>query len=311
MTNVSNVFQYGASESNGRSMGYEEQLQKSPGTAEIPPQRSTARLEPAGEGREGPGGGRVTARLVLLALTIILLGTAAGLAGALVLPKTYGARAEILFSSGQDQQGGGGGPLKQDPQLSTQLVYLQSRAVLGPVAQKEGRDFTDLSKDVTAQVLDNSQVIQVEAHGSTKLAAMQTLQSVMDGYLTLIGQPTGVSRNLDTQLSDAKANTAQIQTQVQQLTSATLAGTSTQAALNDARAQLTASLDREKALQARIDELNLTGQTGPAAQLLTPPYSLADVVFPKPWIAAGTGALVGLIVACIVVAVGARRQTRP
>jgi uncharacterized protein involved in exopolysaccharide biosynthesis len=309
VTNVSDVFQYGASESNGRSMGYEEQLQKSPGTAEIPPQRSTARLEPAGEGREGHGGGRVTARLVLLALTIILLGTAAGLAGALVLPKTYGARAEVLYSSGQDQQSGG--PLKQDPQLSTQLVYLQSRAVLGPVAQKEGRDFTDLSKDVTAQVLDNSQVIQIEAHGSTKLAAMQTLQSVMDGYLTLIGQPTGVSRNLDTQLSDAKANTAQIQTQVQQLTSATLAGTSTQAALNDARAQLTASLDREKALQARIDELNLTGQTGPDAQLLTPPYSLADVVFPKPWIAAGTGALVGLIVACIVVAVGARRQTRP
>lgn len=310
MTNVSNVFQYGASESNGRSMGYEEQLQRSPGAAEVPPQRSTARLEPAGDDREGHGGGRVTARLVLLALTIILLGTAAGLAGALVLPKTYGARAEILFSSGQDQQGGGG-PLKQDPLLSTQLVYLQSRAVLGPVAQKEGRDFTDLSKDVTAQVLDNSQVIQVEAHGSTKLAAMQTLQSVMDGYLTLIGQPTGVSRNLDTQLSDAKANTAQIQTQVQQLTSAALAGTATQAALNDARAQLTASLDREKAVQARIDELNLTGQTGPDAQLLTPPYSLADVVFPKPWIAAGTGALVGLIVACIVVAVGARRQTRP
>lgn len=308
MTNVSNVFQYGPSESNGRSMGYEEQLQKSPGTAEVPPQRSTARVEPAGEDREGRSGGRVTPRLVLLALTIILLGTAAGLAGALTLPKTYGARAEILFSSGQDQQGGG--PLKQDPQQSTQLVYLQSRAVLGPVAQKEGRDFTDLSKDVTAQVLDNSQVIQVEAHGTTKLAAMQTLQSVMDGYLTLIGQPTGVSRNLDTQLSDAKANTAQIQTQIQQLTSAVLAGTSTQAALNDARVQLTASLDREKAVQARIDELNLTGQTGPNAQLLTPPYSLADVVFPKPWIAAGTGALVGLIVACTVVAVGARRQTR-
>ena len=40
MTDVSNVFQYGASESNGRSMGYEEQLQKSPETGEVPSQRA-------------------------------------------------------------------------------------------------------------------------------------------------------------------------------------------------------------------------------------------------------------------------------
>jgi uncharacterized protein involved in exopolysaccharide biosynthesis len=133
----------------------------------------------------------------------------------------------------------------------------------------------------------------------------------MDGYMTLIGQPTGVSRNLDTQLADAKQNTAQLQTRVQQLTTAVAAGTATQAALNDARAQLTASLDREKAIQARIDELNLTGQNGPDAQLLTPPYSLPDPVFPQPLIAAGTGALVGVIVAGAVVAVSVRRRTRP
>jgi uncharacterized protein involved in exopolysaccharide biosynthesis len=301
-------------------MGYEEQLQQPTGTGStemgptevgptgmgaVPPQRSAVRIDRPSAG----GGGGLTPRLILLALTIILLGTAGGLAGALVLPKTYGARAEILYSIGQDQQGGD--PLKQDRQLSTQLVYLKSRAVLGPVAQKQGRQFKDLDKDLSVQVLDNSEVIQVEAHGATKLAAMQTLQAVMDGYLTLIGQPTGVSRNLDTQLADAKANSARIQTQVTQLTPAVLAGTATQTALNDARTQLTASLDREKAIQARIDELKLTGQAGPDAQLLTPPYSLPDAVFPQPLIAAGTGALVGLIVAGGVVAVGARRRTRP
>jgi uncharacterized protein involved in exopolysaccharide biosynthesis len=287
-------------------MGHEEQLQRSPGTGNVPPQRSTGRIESPTENRNDGG---LTTRLVLLALTIILLGTAAGLVAALVLPKTYGARAEILYSISHDQQGGD--PLKQDRQLSTQLVYLTSRAVLGPVAQKQGRQFKDLEKDVKVQVLDNSEVIQVEAHGSTKLAAMQTLQAVMDGYLALIGQPTGVSRNLDTQLADAKANTAQIQTRVNQLTTAVVAGTATQTSLSDARTQLTASLDREKAIQARIDELKLTGQTGPDAQLLTPPYSLPDAVFPQPLIAAGTGALVGVIVAGAVVAVSARRRTRP
>jgi uncharacterized protein involved in exopolysaccharide biosynthesis len=306
VTDVSNVFQYGASESNGRSMGYEEQLQKSPETGEVPPQRSG---DPFDIPTEDGGGGPLTTRLALLALTIILLGTAAGLAAALVLPKTYGARAEVLYAVGQEQQGGD--PLKQGRDLSTQLVYLKSRAVLGPVATKEGRQFKDLDKAVSVQVLENSNVIEVEADGPTKLAALQTLQSVMDGYMTLIGQPTGVSRNLDTQLADAKANTAQIQTRVQQLTTAVAAGTATQVALNEARTQLTGSLDREKAIQARIDELNLTGQNGPDAQLLTPPYSLPDPVFPQPLIAAGTGALVGVIVAGAVVAISVRRRTRP
>jgi uncharacterized protein involved in exopolysaccharide biosynthesis len=306
VTDVSNVFQYGASESNGRSMGYEEQLQKSPETGEVPPQRSG---DPFDIPTEDGGGSPLTTRLALLALTIILLGTAAGLAAALILPKTYGARAEVLYAVSQEQQGGD--PLKQGRDLSTQLVYLKSRAVLGPVATKEGRQFKDLDKAVSVQVLENSNVIEVEADGPTKLAALQTLQSVMDGYMTLIGQPTGVSRNLDTQLADAKANTAQIQTRVQQLTTAVAAGTATQAALNDARTQLTGSLDREKAIQARIDELNLTGQNGPDAQLLTPPYSLPDPVFPQPLIAAGTGALVGVIVAGAVVAMSVRRRTRP
>ncbi|MDQ2881025.1 MAG: hypothetical protein M3Y48_07160 [Actinomycetota bacterium] len=312
MSNVSNVFQYGASESNGRSMGYEEKLQQSPGTdplepGAVPAPRSESRFDSPPEDH---GGGLFSTRLVMLALTIILLGTAAGLVGALVLPKTYGARAEVLYSTGGDGQGGGD-PLKQDRQLSTQLVYLQSRAVLGPVAQKQGRDFKDLTKDVSVSVLDNSNVIQVEAHGATKLAAMQTLQAIMDGYMTLIGQPTGVSRNLSTQLADAHTNTTQLQTQVQQLTTAVVAGTATQISLNDARAQLTASQDLEKAIQGRIDQVKLTGQDGPDAQLLTPPYSMPDAVFPQPLIAAGTGALVGLIVAGGVVAMSARRRTRP
>ncbi|MBV8539855.1 MAG: hypothetical protein JO268_04765 [Pseudonocardiales bacterium] len=304
MTDVSHVFQYGASESNGSSTG-QEQPQRSLGTGEVPLPRSSGQLDSPAEDR---GGGWLTTRLVLVALTIILLGTAAGLLGALVLPKTYGARAEILYSISQDQQSGD--PLRQDRQLSNQLVFLKSRNVLEPVAQKQGRQYDDLDKNISVTVLDNSEVIQVEADGPTKLAAMQTLQAVMDGYLTLIRQPSGATLNLDTQLADAHANTTQIQTRVQQLTTAVLAGTATQTALNDARTQLNASLDREKAIQAKIDDRKLNGQAGPDAQLLTPPYSLPDPVFPQPLIAAGTGALVGVLVVGAMAAVVARRRTR-
>lgn len=245
------------------------------------------------------------ARQVIAALTIVLLGVAAGLAGALVLPKTYGASAEIRYSISQDPQND---PLKQDRELSTQLVYLTSRAVLGPVARKQGREFDDLAKDVSVQVVDNSEVIEVEAYGATKLVALQTLQAIVTGYLTFISQPTGTSRNLHAQLADAHTNTTGLQTRVQQLTSAVLAGTATQASLDDARTQLTASLAMEKAIQARIDELELTGQQGPNAQILTPPYSMPDPVFPQPLVAAGIGALVGMIVAGAVLGASARRQ---
>ncbi|MGH8919661.1 MAG: hypothetical protein ACRD0H_15245 [Actinomycetes bacterium] len=244
-----------------------------------------------------------------MALILIMLGTATGLLAALVLPKTYGARAEILYPIGQDQQGGD--PLRQDRHLSTQLVYLKSRAVLGPVALQQGRQFKDLDEDVSVKILQTSEVIQVEAQGNTKEAARQTLQAVMDGYLALVGQPSGVTRNLETQLAEARANTQQLQTQEKQRTTDVVAGTATPASLNEARAQLTVSLDREKAIQARIDEINLTGRSGPNAQLLTQPYVLPDPVRPQPLIAAGTGALVGLLVAGGVVAAGARRRTRP
>jgi hypothetical protein len=306
MTNVGNVFRYGPSESNGRSTAAQDP-QESGGTSDaVPSQRSPIRTEPASDPRDGGG---VTTRLVLVALILILLGTGAGLVGALVLPKTYGARAEILYPIGQDQQGGD--PLRQDRNLSTQLVFLKSRAVLGPVAQQQGRQFKDVDEDLSVEVLQTSEVIQVEARGDTREAARQTLQAVMDGYLALAGQPSGVTRNLDTQLAETRANTTRVQTQVDQLATGVAQGTATQTALNEARAQLTASVDREKAIQARIDEINLTGRSGPNAQLLTPPYVLPDPVKPQPLIAAGTGALVGLLVAGVVVAVGARRRTRP
>jgi capsular polysaccharide biosynthesis protein len=307
---VPHVFQYGVRESNGQPVGSTEQLPQPAGTSDlVPPQRSATESEglsdPRGSGQLMPAR---QARLAIMALTIILLGTGAGLAGALTLPKTYGARAELLYPISQDQRGGD--PLRQDRNLSTQLVYLKSRAVLGPIAQKQGRQYTDLDRDVSVQVLQTSEVIQVEAHGNTKEAARQTLQAVVEGYLELVGQPSGVTRNLDTQLADARANTARLQTQVTQLTTAVLAGTATQISLNEARAQVVASVDREKAIQARIDEIKLTGQ-GTNTQLLTAPYVLPDPVSPQPLIAAGTGALVGLIVAAGVVAVAARRRTRP
>jgi uncharacterized protein involved in exopolysaccharide biosynthesis len=249
---------------------------------------------------------RVTTRLALVALAFVLLGTAGGTVTALIWPKAYGARAEILYSPSpaqSDQQGDS----TVDPRLSTQLVILTSRPVLEPIAQKQGRQFDDLSKDVGAQVLDLSDVIQVDARGVTKPAALQTLQAVIANYLTIAAEPTGVAANLTTQLASVQANTQRLQVRVQQLTTAVHAKTATQASLDDARAQLTASQNQEVAIQNNIQAVRLTGQTGSDVQLLTLPYSLPDPVSPQPSTTIGIGALIGAIFAAAVIALSRYR----
>ncbi|MGH3696156.1 MAG: hypothetical protein ACRDRX_19545 [Pseudonocardiaceae bacterium] len=285
-------------------MSYEERLHRPVRQDGMPPPHAAGRIEPPAVAHRARW---LTPRLVSWTLTIILLGTGAGALGALVLPRTYGARAEVLYSISVADQGGD--PLRQDRQLATQLVLLKNRAVLEPIAQKQQRLFEDLDKEVSASVVGNSNVIEVEVHAASEPAATQTLQAVVDGYLALAGQPSGVARNLSTQLTQARQNTTALQTRERQLVPEVLAGTTPQPTLNDTRTQLTTSLEWEKTLQARIDEIQLTGQTGSAAQVLTPPYVLPEPTIPRWLTSAGLGTLVGLIVAGVMLIIGALRAT--
>jgi hypothetical protein len=181
--------------------------------------------------------------------------------------------------------------------------------VLGPVAQKQRRQVDDLEKDVDASIEQYSTVIQVEVTADSDPAALQTLQALVDGYLTLARQPTAVARNLTTLLTQARQNTTELQTREKQLIPEVLAGKTLQATLDDTRTQLTASLDWEKAIQARINEVGLTGQAGSAAQVLTPPYTLGEPTIPRWLRGAAIGTLVGMIVAGVMLAIGAARAT--
>lgn len=285
-------------------MAYEEQPHRSVRQDGIPAQRAASWIENPPDADRGQW---LTPRRVMRLLTIILLGAVAGVVVARVLPATHTARAEILYNIEAVQQGD---PLKQDRQLTTQVVLLNGRAVLGPIAKKQGRQVEDIQKDVGASVIGNSNVIQVGASGATQQDAMQTLQAVVDGYLALAGQPSGVARNLSDQLVQARQNTAQLTARVAQLRTAVLAGTANQTALDDVRAQLTASQDWETALQARISEVTLTGQAASPAQVLTPPYPLPDPTVPRWLVAAGIGALAGLVVAGLILATGLARAQR-
>ncbi len=248
-------------------------------------------------------------RLAVLAVTIILMGTGGGLIGALVWPATHAARAEILYPITQEQPTGF---LREDRNLTTQLVLLQGRAVLGPVAAAEGRTVKDLQDNLSVELLESSEIIQVEVRDRSAEAALQTVQAVVDRYFGLneAAQPSGVLDYLESQLRDARAGVADARGRLLQLQGEVAAGVGDPAAIVGANDELQAWAEREKEIQAQIDETNVISRSGPVGQLLTPPYVLADPVSPRPLFAAVTGLLVGLIVAAGAVALAARRWAR-
>ncbi|MER7015121.1 hypothetical protein ABT324_27130 [Saccharopolyspora sp. NPDC000359] len=229
---------------------------------------------------------RLVGRLVAIAVAIVLAGTGIGLASAFVLPAQYAARAEILYEVSAEKPSKF---LRQDRGLTTQLVTLRSRQVLEPVAVGEHLRVEDLSELVSVSVLDDSEVIQVEARGNSRETALRRSKAVIDSYLLAAqrNSDSGAGEYLRDQLGA-----------VQHELAAARAGQSTTAA---------ALADREQQLLAEVDKFNAEQSAGP--RLLTQPYQVDDQVSPRPWFTAVTGALAGLLVAAGVVAVVARRWT--
>lgn len=246
-------------------------------------------------------------RLVVLAVTIVLLGTGAGLLGTLVWSPSYAARAEIHYSIDQDEPS-----VLGDRKLTTQLVLLQGRPVLGPVAQQQGRPVEDLEHDVSVTILEASEVVQVEARGPSRAAAMTTVQAILDRYFALASTAlTGDVRDyLDGQLAAVQSDIADARGALMQLRAEQAAGIGDDAAVTSADDELQTLLSREQDVQAQLDELTVANGSDPSARLLTPAYHVPDPVSPRPLLAAGSGAVIGLVVAAAAVALAARRWIR-
>ncbi len=249
-------------------------------------------------------------RLTLLAVTIVLLGTGGGLLGALIWPPTYAARAEILYPISQDEPTGF---LREDRNLTTQLVLLQGRAVLGPVAQAQGRTVEDdLENDVTVEVVETSEVIQIEARDSTPEGAVTTVQAIVDRYFDLerSEEPSGAREYLEGELADVRSEMADARGRVLQLQGEVAAGLGASEDLAGANDELQGLISRERDVQSQLDDTKIASASDPNARLLTPAYPVLDPVSPRPLLTGGAGALLGLVVAAGAVALVARRWIR-
>jgi capsular polysaccharide biosynthesis protein len=240
-----------------------------------------------------PPGRRLTPaqgmRLGLLWLVIVVLGGAAGLAFTLPMTKLYAARINIEYDvSAQDTSN----TLRTDRDMTTQALLLTGRGVLGPVAQANGIDPDQLAEDTTATVLTGadpgngetaSNIIAVTVLNADRDAGVKLANAIGQQYLKVVAAASPVVY-LQQQIDAAK----------HQLSTAS----ATDAAVLQSRITT---------LQGQLDVQNMDGNH---AAIVAPSYSGSEAAYPNPLLAAATGTLCGIVVACLVAIGLSRRWTR-
>jgi uncharacterized protein involved in exopolysaccharide biosynthesis len=216
---------------------------------------------------------------------IVLLGAAVGLAVTLVLPTEYAARTVIDYTVSQENASDF---LRTDRNLTTQVVLLSSRSVLGPVADANGISADRLADKVTVTNLNNSELIQVDVIDPSREVGVRLADAIAKRYLGVV-DTNGLKGYVQQQLDEAKRDLA----------------TTPAGAVGTARTEV---VTRVNTLQSQLDTIALTGNR---AEIAVPAYSVSTPAAPKPAFAAATGALLGVVVAGLVALALSRRWTRP
>ena len=225
-------------------------------------------------------------KLVMLAAALTVIGALLGFVVAAILPSTYAARTTIQYNIAGENTGDF---LKTDRNLTTQVVLLTSRSVLQPVADANGVNVDDLTKQVSASILSSSDIVQLQVKNSSPDTAVQLANGIAKQYLT-VANSGGGRGYLQSQLAGVRK---------QQSSSSSFSST---AADNAALAT------RAAALQAQLDQMNLTQNM---SSVLTPAYALTDPVSPNRSLAGLAGGVSGLVIALMTAVTLARRWTRP
>jgi capsular polysaccharide biosynthesis protein len=223
----------------------------------------------------------------------VLLGALAGFGSAFLWPAQYGGRASVLYIISQEQPTGF---LREDRNLTTQALLVRSTAVLGPVGQQYGLSSEALADKVTVTVPDGSELIVVDVRDASPELAVRVADAVVRQYL----QISSTAQPSADQMTYVRTELTKAQERVQQLRTE---GTA------PALAELPAAADRAGDLSAQLDVLMLAQVSRPQAQYVEPAHPIGQVS-PRPGFGAATGAVVGLLVAIVVVALVARRWHR-
>jgi capsular polysaccharide biosynthesis protein len=230
-----------------------------------------------------------------------------------MLPKTYGARTEIVYPITIDNPSGN--TLRQDRVLSTQLVAIKSRAVLSAVAPTFHMTAEQLSKKIVASVLQDSEVIRIEADDASQAKALDIVSAVSKEYIKN-NASVNPNKAAEDQLARSIATyTGTITTLNNRLNIATQnrqAGSNPNNPSSDElqlQTQLALANTQLANATSQLNQLSVNDAQAPKLQLLTEPYA-AGKVAPKPMRAGIAGVLAGMMIAAGVVVLLLRRRLR-
>ncbi|MHC1559587.1 YveK family protein [Actinomycetospora sp. C-140] len=255
--------------------------------------RDGAAATRAGDAPDGVLRGRDVRRLGVIGLVIVVLGALVGFGASFLWPAQYLGRATVLYVISQDQPTGF---LREDRNLTTQQLLMSSNAVTAPVAGQFGLTAEDLQRKMTVTLADGSELLTVDVRDPSQDLAVRIAAAVSTQYLQVsaASQPVAdQARFLQDQLNVVAGQINALQT------------ANTPASL----AQLPAVSLRQSQLAQQLDQVNLVQIAQPTARLVVPAFPVGQVS-PRPWFGAATGAVAGLIVAIVTVAVLARRRHR-
>lgn len=262
-----------------------------------------------------PGPPRSTPRvarrsLAILTVAIVFAGAMAGLAGGFLLPPNYAARAEILYPITEELPTGF---LREDRNLTTQLVYLQSRAVLAPAARAGRMPLEQLEKQVTISLLDSSEIIRIEVRDRSPRVAARLVGHITETYLELVhtSPESDALTYVESELADVETALAQTQQRLGELRGQPASGGDQLSdQIDAAMADISDLRTRAEALRRERDDIQIIQRSAPTAELITQPYVLDAPVSPGPILLGTAGALTGVVAASCVVAFLVRRRVR-
>jgi hypothetical protein len=217
--------------------------------------------------------------LTLLGVLIVATAAVIGLALASLSPTMYVARADIEYHLRVENATYF---MRTDANLADQTLLLTDRSVLGPVAAAQGVPVDELASNVTATIVDNSEIIQLDVRDANRDNGVALANAIIKQYLTVL---------------NSTSPTVAIQHQLDDTRRALSTATSAAAPALQARVIM---------LQGQIDMANTVGNT---AQVVVPAYSVTMPASPNRPLGAGVGALCGAVLAALITITLYRRWT--
>lgn len=245
------------------------------------------------------------------AAALVVVGALVGWLVARTGTEVHGARAEVLYELEGDQSTGF---LREDRQLTTQLVALESRAVLEPVAEANDLSFEELAEKVNVDVVEGSEVVRIEVRDESADRARELTAGVTDVYLSTHGGDRMADarrflrkemKNLDERRAELKARMILLQeARVRDL------GPDSQPGAEEAAlaVEIQGLIQQSTQVLSRLEDVAVDDLSGPRVEQITEAYVLDDPVSPRPVRAAATGAVGGALAAAAVIAYLVRRR---